>query len=67
MLEIPLLDETKCTSCGDCVEACPSACLEMHGRVPWLPRPADCTGCSLCAAVCPPAALEMECDPTGRQ
>jgi NAD-dependent dihydropyrimidine dehydrogenase PreA subunit len=59
MQEIPLLNETRCTGCGDCVLVCPTRCLEMAGPLPWLPRPADCVSCALCVLVCPAAALEM--------
>ena len=67
--ELPLLDETLCTGCGDCVAVCPTACLEMAGPLPWLPRPAACVSCSLCVLVCPAGALalaaaeQLEADP----
>jgi len=57
--ELPILDESRCISCGDCVVICPVYCLEMTGPLPWLPRPVDCVSCALCAAVCPTDALEM--------
>jgi ferredoxin len=56
---LPTLDETRCTGCGDCVAVCPTACLEMSGPLPWLPRPADCVSCALCADVCPAEAIAM--------
>ena len=60
MSELPCLDETRCTGCGDCVLLCPTECLEMAGPLPWLPRPDDCISCSLCALVCPVEAIQME-------
>jgi formate hydrogenlyase subunit 6/NADH:ubiquinone oxidoreductase subunit I len=57
--ELPLLDETRCVGCGDCVAVCPTACLEMAGPLPWLPRPRDCVPCGLCADVCPADALRL--------
>ena len=57
--ELPLLNESLCTGCGDCVVICPVFCLEIPGPLPWLPRPEDCTSCGLCAEVCPAKALEM--------
>ena len=60
MTELPLLDETRCTNCGDCVAVCPVDCLEAGVPVPWLPRPGDCVSCSLCALICPVEAIRME-------
>jgi NAD-dependent dihydropyrimidine dehydrogenase PreA subunit len=57
--ELPLLDETRCTGCGDCVHVCPTNCLEMDGVLPWLPRPADCIACAACVLVCPVDALRL--------
>ncbi len=57
MLDLPLLDETRCTGCGDCVPVCPADCLAMDGPLPWLPWPGDCVSCSLCVLVCPAEAL----------
>lgn len=56
---LPELDDRRCTGCGDCVRVCPTDCLELLGRVVWLPRPADCIGCAACAAVCPTDALTL--------
>jgi Fe-S-cluster-containing hydrogenase component 2 len=59
MDELPLLNEARCTGCGDCVVACPTQCLAMAGSLPWLPRPGDCVSCALCVIVCPTGALRM--------
>jgi len=59
MQELPLLDETRCTGCGDCVPVCPTECLEMSGALPWLPRPGDCIQCDICVLVCPVDALRL--------
>jgi NAD-dependent dihydropyrimidine dehydrogenase PreA subunit len=58
-LELPSLDETRCTGCGDCVAVCPTVCLALAGRTPWMPRPGDCVSCTLCVLVCPDQALHM--------
>ncbi len=57
--ELPLLDVARCTGCGDCVAVCPTACLEMAGVRPWLPRPAACVSCGACELVCPAAAIRL--------
>lgn len=56
---LPVLDETRCTGCGDCVDVCPTACLEPAGPLPWLARPGDCIRCDLCCRVCPEDALSL--------
>ena len=55
--ELPVLDETRCTGCADCVAVCPTDCLVMAGRVVWMPRPLDCVCCALCVSVCPTESL----------
>jgi formate hydrogenlyase subunit 6/NADH:ubiquinone oxidoreductase subunit I len=57
--ELPVLDETRCTGCGDCVLACPTECLERSGPLPWLPRPRDCISCGVCVVICPADALGL--------
>jgi len=57
--ELPAVNETLCTGCGDCVGACPTSCLEIAGAIPWLPRPGACISCTLCVLICPADALEM--------
>ena len=57
--ELPQLDETRCTGSGACVAVCPTACLEMAGLLPWMPRPEDCVSCELCVRVCPVEALRL--------
>jgi NAD-dependent dihydropyrimidine dehydrogenase PreA subunit len=65
-VELPLLDPTLCTGCGDCVRVCPMECLEMDRNQPWLPRPRDCISCALCVLVCPANALTMAAAESGR-
>ena len=59
MLELPVLDETRCSGCGDCVAVCPTACLALAGQMPWLPRPGDCVSSGLCVRVCPTSAIGL--------
>jgi formate hydrogenlyase subunit 6/NADH:ubiquinone oxidoreductase subunit I len=59
MRDLPILDITLCTSCRDCVQVCPTDCLEMNTVYPGLPRPGDCVSCALCVLICPAQALQM--------
>jgi NAD-dependent dihydropyrimidine dehydrogenase PreA subunit len=59
MGELPLLDETACTGCADCVAVCPTDCLAMARGLPRLARPLDCISCGLCALVCPTEAVRV--------
>jgi NAD-dependent dihydropyrimidine dehydrogenase PreA subunit len=59
MIELPLLDETRCSGCADCVAVCPTQCLAMRGATPCLDRPTDCISCGLCVLICPSTALSL--------
>ena len=59
MIELPLLEETRCGRCTDCVAVCPTDCLILVGAMPYLARPSDCVSCGLCVLVCPNAALSL--------
>jgi len=55
-MEIPVLDESKCTLCRACVEICRFKALAILGET-LLPFPEMCHGCGGCLAVCPEKAL----------
>jgi NAD-dependent dihydropyrimidine dehydrogenase PreA subunit len=58
-LDLPALDDTRCSGSAVCVAVCPTGCLEMSASRPWMPRPADCVNCGACVSVCPTHALAM--------
>ena len=61
--ELPVLDACRCTGCGDCVAICPTECLALVGRRPWLSRPGDCIACAACEFVCPTEAIRVPLPP----
>jgi formate hydrogenlyase subunit 6/NADH:ubiquinone oxidoreductase subunit I len=64
---LPQVDETRCTLCGLCVEACPCQAIELGEKGPVFACPESCPhtapcdealGCScLCEEVCPTGAI----------
>jgi MinD superfamily P-loop ATPase len=64
-IAMPLIDEKKCTSCGDCVNACRRNALFLpRGKVPILMG--DCNGCEACFIACPTAAIYRGERPVGK-
>ena len=69
-IQIPQVDESKCTYCGKCAEVCQYHAIVMMGKK-TLVFPQLCHGCGSCARVCPehvihemPQAIGvLECGP----
>jgi NAD-dependent dihydropyrimidine dehydrogenase PreA subunit len=59
MQKLPVVDERRCVTSGDCVLVCPTACLELREGLPVLARPHACISCDLCSAVCPTEAIQL--------
>lgn len=55
-LEIPVIDESKCTLCRTCVDFCRFKALAIMGDVPMVFEEM-CHGCGGCLALCPEGAL----------
>ncbi len=60
--ELPVVEDRRCTGCGDCVRVCPVDCLGLHWDLPYLEHPRRCISCDLCAELCPEGAIAL----TGR-
>lgn len=63
MWALPEVDETRCTLCGLCVEACPCQAVTLGDRglifsCPEVCPSAGCAyGCCLCEEICPAGAI----------
>jgi MinD superfamily P-loop ATPase len=55
-MEIPVIDEARCTYCGACSDLCQFKAISVMGKL-VLTFPEMCHGCGGCIAVCPEKAL----------
>ncbi len=62
-IPVPVVDDTRCTSCGKCAKACEFNAIAML-RKP-LVFPELCHGCGACALACPVHAIREELRPIG--
>ena len=58
-ISIPRIDETKCTYCGKCAEACAYNAIAMI-KEKVLVFPELCHGCGACSYLCPESAIAEE-------
>ena len=55
-LEIPVLDQSRCTYCGTCSDLCQFKAISVMGKLVLI-FPEMCHGCGGCLAICPEKAL----------
>ena len=55
-----ILDHDACTSCGVCVEECPTGALSMGADNYPTSNEDKCVACFACMEVCEPAAIRLE-------
>jgi NAD-dependent dihydropyrimidine dehydrogenase PreA subunit len=54
-----VIDETKCTICGECVTICPNEIYKLEdGRIA-VGNTSDCSNCQSCVSVCEPQAITI--------
>ena len=56
LADVVVVDENKCTACGDCVEACPYGMIELNNRN-VAAKCDHCDGDPACVKECFPGAL----------
>ena len=55
----PIINPDRCNGCGECVDVCPSAALELISRVALLTGPGRCVYCADCEEHCPQGAISL--------
>ncbi len=58
----PIINPNECTSCGICVEVCPSDVLHQENEqsLPVTKYPYECWHCAACVMECPaPGAIRL--------
>ncbi len=53
-----IIDTTKCTGCGICMDECPPGVLDLQDGKSTMTDPDFCISCGHCAMVCPELAIE---------
>ncbi len=54
-----IVDETKCSGCGTCIQVCPYGALRKNDKGQAEVIVAACKGCGCCGATCPEGAITM--------
>jgi NAD-dependent dihydropyrimidine dehydrogenase PreA subunit len=57
---LPVIDQKKCTLCGDCVQTCPDHALVIQDQRVIFEKPNVCNYCGDCEGVCPQGAIRVE-------
>lgn len=58
--QAPVWNEERCTSCGTCIEVCPTASIRMDENSEVYTEPATCIKCCACVKACPAGALVFD-------
>ena len=57
MIDMPVIDPSKCNKCGLCITVCHCHALVMIDNVVTVVSTKECDWCTQCEEVCPTAAL----------
>ena len=57
----PVIDRTKCSSCGTCVDICPTDVYfgSKPQETPAIAYPEECWHCNACVHDCPDGAIRL--------
>ncbi|MCF8068658.1 MAG: 4Fe-4S binding protein [Desulfobacterales bacterium] len=58
----PIVDQSKCEGCEECVDVCPVEVFEMVDGKSSPVNAEECLGCESCVEVCEPNAIVIEED-----
>lgn len=56
---LPQINLDACTTCGDCVEVCPTRVLATEDGRLVVAEPESCTYCGWCEGICPEEAITL--------
>jgi NAD-dependent dihydropyrimidine dehydrogenase PreA subunit len=54
-----VVDDQKCTACGECVSICPVEIYKLEGDRIVVGNTDECSGCQSCISVCEPQAIAI--------
>lgn len=57
---VPVIDESLCTGCRTCLEACDRDCLDISWGIAVLTDPHYCGSDGHCVKACPENAMELK-------
>ena len=57
---VSVVDESKCSGCGTCIELCPYNAIQKDENGIARVTAAVCKGCGVCGASCPERAITMQ-------
>lgn len=55
-----VVDEDKCTGCGECVLRCPEGAISLNDDGVAVVDQDKCTGCGKCTRACPVEAIAID-------
>lgn len=59
----PVIDESKCIHCAQCVINCPESCIDItKDKKRGVVNMDYCKGCAVCSKVCPVKCIKMVTD-----